>query len=160
MWEHKINPVKQEEGEMVWYILDHIYVKDHDDFRRVTAGCRETREVHEILTAIQFWWEENVDEHSNPDLDQVIAVLEKHFGFEAVDKDDMRNIIRFVYDEEGETGETEQVINGIRYVLIDLYSMREMLCGLGQPEKLFEKWLDDEIKADIEKIEPDKRWGE
>lgn len=136
-----------------YYILDHTYAKDHMDFCRIVGSNRRKEEVKEILTAIQFWWEEHVDEHSDPELDDVLEVLHEYFGFTLLDKDDYFNIIHYMLAEERENGIFSHTIDGDTYQYINLYSAREHFCGPGKSEMLWDKWLTtDEVKAAVEKI--------
>lgn len=135
---------------MTYYVLDHRYEPDHEDFCRIVASDRNSNDVGEILTAIQFYWEEHVDESSNPDLDDVLAILEKYFGFEPDNNCDHYIEIKFVLAAGQDYGVTENIINGRKYEYIDLYSTREHYCGPGKPQQLYRKWLTaDGILTDI-----------
>ncbi len=136
---------------MARYVLDHNYAKDHMDFCRVVESDRDEMDVREILTAIQFYFEETVDEHEDPDLDDVLELLSKHFGFKIRDKNENADMI-----EECVFGAYSFEYEGVDYEYIDLYSTREYFCGNGNPEKLYAKWLKPDIMDDIKKLKPEE----
>lgn len=148
----------------MYYILDHCHAIDHLDFCRVmrTLSAKidpaySMYDVAEILTAIQFYFEENVSYTRDPDLDGVIELLEKAFPFRTVGKEPMKDILENVLETEegcGYQAFNVYLFNNETYVYIDLYEARERLCGPGRPEKLYAKWLSDELKAGILKLEP------
>lgn len=159
--------------QYMYYILDHYYVKDHMNFCRVVRldGCHTVQlegcdavelsgsmsmyDVAEILVAMQFYFEEKVDETENPVLDDVVKLLEKYWGFKSIDKESVSESLACVLDIESEMSYQSYDIWDFEdgaCVYLDLYEVRERMCGPGQPDKLFNKWLTPEIKADIEKL--------
>lgn len=138
---------------MKHYILDHCFVSNHEDFARIVSSERDDKnEVGEILAAIQFWWEEHVDENSDPELDAVIEVLCDYFDFWEEDKDEHSTRINFILEDQKEWYAETYDMDGEVYEYIDLYITREHHCGPGRTEKLFEKWLTESgVKEAIEK---------
>lgn len=135
-----------------YYVIDHAYAVNNEDFCRITLSDMDRADVIEILTAIQFYWEDSVDECSNPALDDVLEILHDYFGFGILCKNDYIDNIKCVLSSKHRTHSHE--LDGDIYEYIDLYSTREILCGPGQPEKLYSKWLIAEgIKDDIVKCQ-------
>lgn len=114
-------------------------------------------DVAEILTAIQFYYEETVDSSSNPNLDEVIGLLTKAYQFKACNKESMKDSIATVLEIEEQLDYHSYKIWDFEdgaCVYLDLYEIRDRLCGPGQPDKLYDKWLTPEIKEDIKKMHP------
>lgn len=142
---------------MTYYILDHYYALDHMDYCRVVQSGpdKSMYDIAEICTAIRFYFEENVSESDNPELDDVVTLMEKAYGFKACDKDAIRDAVaRILEQEQGIDYASYELYDygGDTYVYLDLYEVRECLCGPGQPEKLFRKWLTPEMMDGIKKM--------
>lgn len=134
-------------------VLDHYYAMDHFEFCRVIrTDMDDEQEVAELLSAIQFYFEDHVSESANPDLDGVVRLLVNHFDFKVVDKDSWGNqlweIMNYMADVDYQNFEPFDFDDG-PCVYIDLYESRESFCGGNQPDKLCRKWLTDEVCEEI-----------
>lgn len=129
------------------YIFDHYYAMDHKNYCRVVESDKDVTDVKRLLVAIQFFYEENMDECSNPTFDSVIEILCRHYGFERVEKSEIKELSIMLEDFLEDCSEDKYK----GYTYIDMYWTREHLCGPGQPEQLFYEWLTEEIKEDLKK---------
>lgn len=140
----------------MYYILDHYHAADHMDFCRIIRipdDCIWSMyDIGEILTAVQFKFEET-HESDMPDLDSVIELLEKHFGIKGIDKAPFLDDIQKILSVEEGAGYPSYVLHDFggtsACTYLDLYEVRDRLCGPGQPEKLYRKWLAPEMEDDI-----------
>lgn len=135
---------------MIRVVLNNYYAKDYMGFCHVVERDEDMSEhdVKELITAIQFLFEERVDESLNPTLESIGDVLSAYYGFRHCDKRGIRPDIQSVLDMQEEYGDSvfPLELHGIPYIYMDLYSDREHFCGPGQPEKLWNRWIPKEIQ--------------
>lgn len=87
-----------------------------------------------------------------PDLDSMVELLERRFGLMAVDKAPFKDDIQRILAVEEDAGCPSYILYDFgtsACTYLDLYEVRDRLCGLGQPEKLYRKWLIPETEEDI-----------
>lgn len=133
------------------YILNNYYAKDPLEYIRIVdVPDRLPRgDVFETLTAIQFFYEAQVDEHSNPTLDSVIAVCEQFFGWTKcnTDRADLQGLL------ENKLAYVQEVsYQGETCLYVELDYIRERLCGPGQPQRLWNARLDRKWMPEILEI--------
>lgn len=140
---------------MQTYILDHYYAIDHKKYCRVIKSNRPIEEIKEIITTILFYYEENIDKSGNPTLDSVIDILCKNYGFIKEDKEKYKEDIECIIEQAEEDGFPSDYEYAVpidintRYIYLELYEIRDSLCGEGQPNKLYSKWLTKEKEYNI-----------
>lgn len=136
------------------FILDHYYAVDHNDYCRVIEADHGIEDFSEILAAIQFFYEDNFDDSTNPTFDSIIDILCRHYGFKKLDKNklshDVAEAIEEAYLRDYDIN-IYTVSSGEKYAYINMYVTREEMCWLGRVEELHEKWLTDKIKEDLKK---------
>lgn len=144
-----------------YYIIDHYYANDHMDYCRIVKSSMGKFDLARLLMAVQFYFEDTVDKSADPAPDEVVSLLDKYYGCEAVDKEDFRNNIgrvldlvseldcasyeEYVFEEDGEFREG-------KFAYLDMYEIREHMCGPGRPERLYKEWLTQEIMNVIRKF--------
>lgn len=141
------------------YIIDHYYAIDHIDFCRIIESDRDIEDIKEIFTAINFYYEENMNGLNNgtePTLDSIIKVLCKDYGVVAVNKDTIKEEVEYVMEQarfndyQSDIYCCKPIVMDSTITYLDWYEVRESLCGKDMPSKLYKKWLTAEIIRDIE----------
>lgn len=132
-------------------LLNNYYALDWYEFCVLleTDQNLSDEEIRELVVAVQFLYEEYIDESSNPSLLSIANVLKHFYGFRVLSKTNYQDDIRTVLQEVRENGITSMGICTTPYIYIDLYSDREHFCGPGNPERLFAKWIRDDEKQKI-----------
>lgn len=136
------------------YVIDNYYAIDHLDYCRVVrTDIDDEHEVAELLVAIQLYFEETVDDTTSPELEDVVRLLARNFGFSIVDKDSYGNQIWEVmnYMDEVDYENFEQFNFGEEpCIYIDMYDARDSL--LSQGDVLIRRWLTSKVKAEIKRL--------
>lgn len=141
-------------------VINNYYANDYMDYCIVVERNEDMPEydVKELITAVQFLFEECIDECSNPTMDSLAAVLVRHYGFHVCEKTGIESDIRKVLAHQELYGDSvfPLEINDISYMYMDMFSDREHFCGPGHPDRLWKKWIPDKLRSSIlELLEPD-----
>lgn len=142
------------------YKIDHFYISEHNDNCVLIESEIDISKMVKILAAMEFKYEELVDEGASLIPYEALILLQKFFNVKDV-KDKYKHLLQFtqVDNEEWEMINIFQFEN-LEIVQIDLYETREYYCGPKYAEVMLElaeiKEFDSEIikfKEHIEVIE-------
>lgn len=147
----------------MYYVLDHCYAKDHIDFCQVVrpyCDCIYSMyDVSEILIAIQLCFEDTVSKSDNPDIDSMLALLDKDFRLETCNKELLMDDIASVLELEDEMGYQSYDIWDFAdgcCVYLDMHEIWERMRGTERFKELSAKWLTPKIIEDIRKLPVEK----
>lgn len=123
----------------------------------VLTTNKSYQNTKEIITAIQFYYEEFISQNdydiSNESLSKILVNC---FGFvKHNDVTILRNLTCGDYKGFDEIIESDEYlfedIEGLDMPVYpyDLYNERESMCGKGEPESLYSKWITEDVKTYI-----------
>lgn len=112
-------------------------------------------EVKELIVGIQFLFELGISSSCNPSVASIGSVLESFYHFQRCDQQTLAPLLPELSDAMA-ADEFPLLIDYVPYFCVDLYWDRDALCGPGQPERLWKKWIPKEIRtAILAQLEPE-----
>lgn len=120
------------------YKIDHYYISDHDDNCVIIESEIDISKMIRILAAMEFKYEELVDENSSLIPCEALILLKKFFNVEDV-KEKYSDLLHFTHIDNEEW----EIVNKFQFkdleiVQIDLYEAREYYCGSKYHEAMLE----------------------
>mgnify|MGYP003528676245 CR=1 FL=1 len=146
------------------YILDHRYTIDQKVYLRVIDMDLDVKEVKEIIAAILFHYEDSVHDleelrHTEPTLDSVIAVLCHSFGATVIDREVIADQIPFTLEQvrfndyrSSKANRCDINDRSATMWYLDMFETRESHCGSEHVNKLYKKWLTDDIREVMKRL--------
>lgn len=124
------------------YKIDHYYNRNHDQQCLLIKSNIECRKLIKILAAIQFKFEELIDDSVVVDEMYILELLIKFYGVKDV-KEQYKKYLKYMHIEacEWDVTNTFYVDNDkLKITQIDLYRARELNCGPSY-KKLIDEFL-------------------
>ncbi|MCM3113634.1 hypothetical protein [Lederbergia lenta] len=136
------------------YKIAHYYSKDYDKYSVFVESDIDEDSFVKLLGALQFKFEELIDDSESMDERHLICILERFFNMKDITNECKKYLSQTQLNkDEWEMINEFAVIdldsgNGFTIIQIDLYESREFCCTNGQAE--YKKFMDNQLPNTLE----------